>query len=297
DSVVLLKDVKDTYELPVGEKLSLDGDLLTDAAVVYNNGKPVINFKFNSVGAKKFAEITKDNIGRVLVMVLDNKVVAAPRINGRIDGGSGTIVGNFTDKEATEIVMLLKIGSLIAPISVVEEKIINIPPGRDLIRKRIHICAIGFALVFGLVFVIYGSLGMFLCATLIISIFVQIALLTLFSVILTLTGMVSLLLSTGISIGTTIVIFEKIKKECKNNKNISVAGIVKNSFDKAYATIFNLHAIITTGAIILYIFNINSTRDLATILMWGIVSSLISNLVYLRTILDMFYSNKKRGEI
>jgi protein-export membrane protein SecD len=137
----------------------LSGDLLTDANATYHEGQPAVGFRFNALGAKKFAQITKENIGRVFAIVLDGRVVTAPRINTIINQGSGVISGSFTTQEANEVALLLRAGALPAPLKVIEERTVGPSLGSDSIKSGTVAAIAGLVFVAFFMFFFYGFFG------------------------------------------------------------------------------------------------------------------------------------------
>ena len=292
DNIVAVKMLDSEYELNVIKKPAITGDLLVDAGVSYDNNKPMINFKFNSIGAKKFADITKDNMGNMLAIVLDDKVITAPRINGKIEGGSGVISGNFSVEEASKIALLLKSGSLSAPLNIIEEKTVGATLGQDLIEQGVRSCVFGLILIIAFIFIFYKNFGIFSNIVLLINISVLITLLSLFDITLTLPGIAGIILTIGMSTDATILIFERIKEEYKKNTGLSSLEVIEKGFNNTMSTIFDSNITTIIVALILYIFGTGAIKGFAVILMLGIVSSIFSSVVCLKIILNSFYKNR-----
>lgn len=291
DNIVLLKDISDKYELNVEKKAVLSGDLLLDASVSYDKGKPIITFNFNSLGAKRFADITKDNIGQMLAIVLDDKIITAPRINGRIDGGSGMITGDFSVDEATKIALLLRSGSLVAPLDIIEEKTVGATLGKDLIEQGIKSCVYGLLMIIVFILVFYKKFNVFFNLVLIINICVLITLLSMFGITLTLPGIAGIILTIGMSADACILIFERIKEEYKKNNSNSLE-VIKRGFDSSLSTIYDSNITTIVVALILYFFGTGAIKGFSIILILGIMSSVFSSIFCLRIILNKFYKNK-----
>ena len=292
DNIISMKSINDRYELNVIKKPAISGDLLTDANVSYEQNKPIITFKFNGAGAKKFAEITKENIGKLMAIVLDDKIITAPRINGRIDGGNGMITGDFSTEEASKIALLLRSGSLSAPLNIIEEKTVGATLGQDLIEQGIKCCILGLILIILFIFIFYRTFGVFSNIILLINISVLITLLSLFGVTLTLAGIAGIILTIGMSTDATILIFERIKEEYRKNKELDTLEIINNGFNNTLSTIFDSNITTIIVAVILYIFGTGAIKGFAVILILGIIASIFSSVVCLRIILNKYYKNK-----
>ena len=194
---MLLKDEKGRF-FNILKPVILSGDLLTDAQASFDQtSRPVVNFRFNSIGAKKFADVTKDNVGKPFAIVLDNKVITAPRINEPILGGSGMISGSFTTESANELALLLRAGALPAPLTVVEERSVGPSLGQDSIESGKKAMLLGTALVMGFMLLSYLLFGLFANIALFINLALVIACLTLFGATLTMPGIAGMVLMLG----------------------------------------------------------------------------------------------------
>lgn len=293
EDVMLLKSIDDLYELELNKTALLGGDSLIDATVIYDNAKPVISFKLNEYGARRFAEITENNIGKMLAIVLDDKIVTAPRINTKIEGGSGVISGNFSFDEATDIVLLLRSGSLIAPLNIIEEKTVGATLGQDLIKQGTIACIVGFILTMLFVFIFYRKFGIYSNIVSIINMLVLMAMLSLLNVTLTLPGIAGIVLTIGMSVDSNILIFERIKEEYFADMAANSLATINKAFKNILATILDANLTTAIVAVILYIFGTGAVKGFGIILLLGIISSVFSSLVGLKMILDFVYKNKK----
>ena len=290
--IMSVKMLDSEYELNLIKKPVITGDLLLDAGVTYDKNKPMINFKFNNVGAKKFADITKNNMGKMLAIVLDDKIITAPRINGKIEGGNGVISGNFSVEEASKVALLLRSGSLSAPLNIIEEKTVGATLGQDLIEQGVKSCILGLILIIAFIFIFYKKFGVFSNIILLINISVLVALLSLFNVTLTLPGIAGIILTIGMSTDATILIFERIKEEYRKNSELNSLDIIEKGFNNTMSTIFDSNITTIIVALILYVFGTGAIKGFAVILMLGIVSSMFSSVVCLKIILNSFYKNR-----
>ena len=159
NNILKMKEMNGDYTYYIEKQVILNGDVLQDANATYVEGKPAVGFKMNSLGSKKFADITKNNIGRFLAIVLDNEVITAPRINTPITGGSGVITGNFTTEEANQTALLLRAGALPAPLSIIEERVVGPSLGEDSIKSGLEACAYGLIIVFIFMLFLYRLFG------------------------------------------------------------------------------------------------------------------------------------------
>ncbi len=282
-NVEKLKEMNGNYEYYIDKNVILNGDLLQDANVTFSEGKPAVAFKFNSLGAKKFAEITKKGVGRILAIVLDNEVVTAPRINGPILGGSGIISGNFTTEEANQVALLLRAGALPAPLEIIEERVVGPSLGQDSIRSGLQACALGIVFVLVFMILLYKFFGIVANFTLIMNLVITLAALSLLNATLTLPGIAGIVLSIGMAVDTNVLIYERIREEYR--KSGKVYNSILSGFDFAWATIFDSNITTLLIAIILYILGSGPVRGFALVLGIGIFASLFSGVLLTKLLL------------
>lgn len=275
----------------VEKKVILSGDLLTDANVTYDQGAPAVSFKFNSIGTRKFSEITRNGIGRILAIVLDNTVVTAPRINTAITGGSGVITGNFTVQEANEVALLLRAGSLPAPLRVIEERTVGPSLGADSINAGFKACLIGISMVIVFMIVAYKLFGVFANIALVINIALIMSALSLFGATLTLPGIAGIILTIGMAVDANVLIFERIREEVRENKK--VVSAVDNGFSSAYKTILDANITTFIISIILYIFGSGPIRGFSVVLAVGVASSMFSAILLTRMMIVLWMNKYK----
>lgn len=283
-NVEKMKEMNGEYYYNVDKTVILNGDLLQDASATYSEGQPAVSFKFNSIGARKFADITKDNVGRILAIVLDNEVITAPRINTAILGGDGIISGHFTTSEANQVALLLRAGALPAPLEVIEERVVGPSLGQDSIRSGLNACALGFiaTLLFALIF--YKFFGIFTCITLTINLFITLGALSLINATLTLPGIAGIVLSIGMAVDTNVLIFERIREEYKASGK--VYNSIASGFDFAWATIFDSNITTLLIALILFVLGTGSVKGFALVLGIGIFASLFSGVLVTKLLLS-----------
>lgn len=261
----------------------LSGDLLVDANPTYHEGEPAVAFRFNAIGAKKFAEITKENIGRFFAIVLDGKVVTAPRINTVINQGSGVISGSFTVDEANEVALLLRAGALPAPLEVIEERTVGPSLGLDSIKNGTSAALAG--LIFVAVFMIfyYGIFGFFADLALLINIAIILAVLAVLGATITLPGIAGIVLTMGMSVDANVLIFERIKEELRDKKSNLAA--VEQGFRQAFRTITDSNITTLIVGFFLFIFGNGPVKGFAVTLSIGIISSMFSAIVLTRMLI------------
>ena len=288
---LLLKDDKGNFFNILRQSI-LSGDMLTDAQAGFDqSSRPVVNFRFNSIGAKKFADVTRDNTGKPFAIVLDNRVITAPRINEPILGGAGMISGNFTAESASELALLLRAGALPAPLTVVEERSVGPSLGQDSIESGRKAMFLGTALVMGFMLVTYLLFGLFANLALIINLALVIASLTVFGATLTMPGIAGMVLMLGMSVDANVLIFERIREEIKNGR--SPLAAVDHGFQKAFATILDSHMTGLISAFLLYIFGAGPIKGFAVTLSIGIITSLFSAIMLTRMMIVIYLRKVK----
>lgn len=283
NNILKMKEMNGDYTYYIEKQVILNGDVLQDANATYVEGKPAVGFKMNSLGSKKFADITKNNIGRFLAIVLDNEVITAPRINTPITGGSGVITGNFTTEEANQTALLLRAGALPAPLSIIEERVVGPSLGEDSIKSGLEACAYGLVIVFIFMLFLYRFFGIISTITLSVNLVLTLASLSLLNATLTLPGIAGIVLSIGMAVDTNILIFERIKEEYKETGK--VYNSVANGFNYAWATIFDSNITTIIVSIILYILGSGAVRGFALVLGIGILTSLFSGVLLTKLLL------------
>ena len=210
-------------QLNISKRIIVSGDNLINAqpAIENQTNQTVVNFSFDRVGAKKFGRATADSVGKKLAIILDNKIISAPVINEAILGGNGQITGNFTFQEATDLALLLRSGSLPAPLTIIEERTVGPDLGEDSIKAGAISLAIGFLLVIIYMIYKYRKLGIIADLALIINLVLLIGILTILEATLTLPGIAGIILTVGMAVDANVLIFERIKEEMKIEKSIN----------------------------------------------------------------------------
>lgn len=265
----------------VKRRALLSGEMLVDAAPTRDQmGRPAVNFRFNPMGAKKFGEITTQNTGNPFAVVLDGEVITAPRINEPILGGSGIITGQFTPEEANQLAILLRSGSLPAPLTVMEERSVGPSLGADSIAAGKFASVVAVALVFGFMLLSYGLFGIFSNIALLVNIIMILAFLSLFQATLTMPGIAGIVLVIGMAVDANVLIFERIREEIARGKTPLAA--VDNGFKFAFRTILDSNITTLIAAVILFYFGTGTVKGFAVTLSIGILSSMFSAIVLTR---------------
>jgi preprotein translocase subunit SecD len=266
----------------IQNRVMLSGDMLVDAHTSYDpqTNEPVVAFRFNPTGARKFGDITTENVGKLFAIVLDNKVITAPVIRSPIIGGSGIISGSFTTESANDLSLLLRAGALPAPLKVIEERSVGPSLGADSIAAGTKASIVGIGLVILFMILFYGLFGFFADIAMLINAFMTIALLALFEATLTLPGIAGIVLTVGMAVDANVLIYERMREEVRNGKSPYAA--VEDGFRMAFGTIFDSHVTTLVAALILYEFGTGTVKGFAVTLAIGIVCSLYTAVLVTR---------------
>jgi preprotein translocase subunit SecD len=268
----------------VEKRALVSGGDLVDAQPGFDqrNGQPIVNFRFNSTGARKFAEVTKANVGKPFAIVLDNKVISAPVINEPIPGGAGQISGNFTVQSANDLAILLRAGALPAPLTVVEERTVGPGLGQDSINAGEHAAYAGAALVVIFMLVTYGLFGLFANIAVAVNVAMIFGLLSLLGATLTLPGIAGIVLTVGIAVDSNVLIYERIREEVRAGR--TAISAIDAGFTRALATILDSNITTFIAAAVLFYIGTGPVRGFAVTLGIGILTSLFTAFTLTRLI-------------
>ena len=291
------KNIYGLYAIKVSSsngQAPLQGDVVVDAKDEFNHvtGQPEVNMTMNTEGARRWAALTKANVGKAIAIVLDNAVYSAPRVNGEIDGGSSAISGNFTVEMTKDLANTLKSGRMPAPARIVQEEVVGPTLGAASIQQGIISFAIAFVLLIIYMVLMYNFIpGMIANAALIVNVFFTLGILTSFQAALTMSGIAGMVLSLGTAVDANVLIYERIKEELRAGKGMKQA--VAAGYSNAFSAIFdsNLTSLIT--GVILYVFGTGPIQGFATTWIIGIVCSFFSA-VFLTRLVFEYQLNKDR---
>lgn len=284
-------------KIAVRRRIEVDGADLTDARAGQNpqTGEWVVNFTFNSIGTRRFAQISSQNVGHPFAIVLDNKVISAPVIREPITGGRGQISGSFTAQSAQDLAVLLRAGALPAPLTVVEERSIGPELGADAIRAGAISLAIGFVLVIGFMGTFYGLFGWFANIALVANLILMTAILSLLEATLTLPGMAGILLTLGMAVDYNILINERIREEVKNGR--TPLNAMETGVTRAYSTIIDSSATGFLAHVMLFAFGAGPVKGFAVTITVGIVTSLFTATMLARLFMVKWYARTRPAEL
>lgn len=269
----------------------LSGDMLVHASASFDQGRPVVSFRFNTLGGKRFGKITAENVGKPFAIVLDDHVITAPVIQDAILGGQGIITGNFSVEGANDLALLLRAGALPAPLTVVEERTVGPSLGQDSIDAGMKAALLGVVLVIGFMIVSYGLFGVFSTVVLVLNMAFIIAILTLFGATLTLPGIAGMILTMGMAVDANVLIFERIREEVANGKTPYVS--IEHGFRQAYKTILDSNITTLIATFLLFTFGSGPVKGFAVTLSAGIVSSMFSAILLTRMMIVIWLRRTK----
>ena len=284
------KNIYGLYAIKVSSsngQAPLQGDVVVDAKDEFNHvtGQPEVNMTMNTEGARRWAALTKANVGKAIAIVLDNAVYSAPRVNGEIDGGSSAISGNFTVEMTKDLANTLKSGRMPAPARIVQEEVVGPTLGAASIQQGVISFAIAFVLLIIYMVLMYNFIpGMIANAALIVNVFFTLGILTSFQAALTMSGIAGMVLSLGTAVDANVLIYERIKEELRAGKGMKQA--VAAGYSNAFSAIFdsNLTSLIT--GVILYVFGTGPIQGFATTWIIGIVCSFFSAVFLTRLVFE-----------
>jgi protein-export membrane protein SecD len=254
----------------------VSGQNLVDAQASFDQrtGEPVVTFRFDATGAKRFALVTQENVGLPFAIVLDGKVISAPVIREPILGGTGQISGNFSVQEANDLAVLLRSGALPAKLTVIEERTVGASLGADSIQSGKHAALIGLALVMIFMLAGYGLFGLFADFALLINIVLIFAVLSLIGATLTLPGIAGIVLTIGIAVDANVLINERIREEIRSGKSPYAA--VDAGYSRALITIIDSNVTTLIAVLVLFWLGSGPVRGFAVTLTIGIIASMFT---------------------
>ncbi len=268
------------------------GEQLVDAQPAFDqNNRPAVNFRFNPAGGRAFGEYTAANIGQPFAIVLDNEVISAPVIQSHIPGGSGIITGRFTVEESTRLAVLLRSGALPAEMVFLEERTVGPELGQDSIDAGQIAAIVALAAVLAFMILSYGLFGIIACLALLFNISMIFALLSLIGATLTLPGIAGIVLTIGMAVDATVLIFERIREELRTAKG--PARAIELGFQKALSAILDANITTFITAVILFAMGSGPVRGFAVTLGLGIITSVFTAIFVTRTMIVMWFERRR----
>jgi protein-export membrane protein SecD len=264
----------------VQKRVMVSGDTLTDSQPTFQQNQPVVSFTFDSVGAKRFADATRENVGRLFAIVLDGQVISAPVIREPILGGNGVISGRFSVQEANDLALLLRAGALPAPLTILEERTVGPGLGADSIAAGEIASIVGLLLVVVFMAGAYGLFGVIANVGLLANVILIMGALSGLQATLTLPGIAGIALTIGMAVDANVLIFERIREEIRNGRGPVPA--IEEGYKRAMTTILDSNLTTLIAAVLLFNFGSGPIKGFAVTLAIGIVTSMFSAIMFTR---------------
>jgi preprotein translocase subunit SecD len=284
DSDVLMSSTSPKIPYVVKKQVLVSGGDLTDAQPGFDqrSGEPIVSFRFNTSGSRKFAAATSENVGQPFAIVLDNEVISAPVIREPITGGSGQISGSFTVQGANDLAILLRAGALPAPLTIIEERTVGPGLGQDSIDKGELAAYVGSIMVIVFMLVTYRLFGVFANIAVAINVAMIFGVLSLLNATLTLPGIAGIVLTVGIAVDSNVLIYERIREEIRGGRNAISA--IDAGFKRALSTILDSNITTFIAAAVLFYIGTGPVRGFAVTLGIGIITTVFTAFTLTRLI-------------
>ncbi len=295
-SELLESDERDAQGKPVQyyvvrKRVMVSGENLVDSQPTFDRGQPVVSFRFDSIGGRRFGDATAKNVDKPFAIVLDNRVISAPRILSPILGGSGIITGGFTAQSANDLAILLRAGALPAPIKIVEERTVGPALGADSVSAGKIAAVIAFAAVMVFMFLSYGLFGLAANGALVINMILIIGALSAMQVTLTLPGIAGIVLTMGMAVDANVLVFERIKEEARSGKTPFAA--MDSGYRRALGTILDANITTLIAAVILVVMGSGPVQGFAWTLGIGILTSVFTAVTVTRLMLVLWLRRRR----
>ncbi len=279
---------RDKLPYLIERRVVVSGEDLVDAQPGFDQRthEPIVSFRFNTSGGRRFATATQENVGKPFAIILDNEVISAPVIREPITGGSGQISGNFTVQAANDLAILLRAGALPAPLTIIEERTVGPGLGQDSINAGISAAYFGTVLVIVFMIVTYGLFGLFANIAVAINVGMILGILSFLGATLTLPGIAGIVLTVGIAVDSNVLIYERIREELRSGRSPITA--IDAGFSRALATILDSNITTFIAAAVLFFIGTGAVRGFAVTLGIGILTTLFTAFTLTRLIVAMW---------
>ena len=276
DSEILMSSTSPKVPYVIKKQVLVSGGDLTDAQPGFDqrSNEPIVSFRFNTSGARKFALATTENVGQPFAIVLDNEVISAPVIREPITGGSGQISGSFTVQAANDLSILLRAGALPAPLSIIEERTVGPGLGQDSIEKGELAAYVGSILVIVFMLLTYRLFGVFANIAVAINVAMIFGVLSLLNATLTLPGIAGIVLTVGIAVDSNVLIYERIREELRGGR--TAISAIDAGFKRALSTILDSNITTFIAAAVLFYIGTGPVRGFAVTLGIGIITTVFT---------------------
>ncbi|MDB5481518.1 MAG: secD [Caulobacteraceae bacterium] len=288
DDILLPSDDGFAPAYVVKRRSVVTGEMLTSASGSHDeNNAPAVAFSFNAIGTQRFAQVTSQNIGKPFAIVLDGRVISAPRINSAITGGSGIITGHFTEDSAHELALLLKTGALPAPLNVVEERTVGAELGADAVRAGAISLAIGAAAIFAFIILAYGLFGVFAAIALVINVMLIIGAMSLTQATLTLPGIAGLILTMAVAVDANVLIYERMRDEANSGRGPMASA--DTGYRRALTSIIDANVTTMISALIMFQFGAGPVKGFAWTLSIGVITSVFTAVLVTQVLIGWWF--------
>ncbi len=284
-------------QILVKKRVDVHGENLTDAQPSFDGrtNEPVVSFRFDNLGARRFGEVTSKNVNRPFAIVLDGQVISAPTIREPIMGGSGQISGGFSVQEANDLALLLRAGALPAPLTILEERTVGPGLGADSIAAGETASVVGLILVVIFMAIAYGRFGLYADVALLVNIVLILAVLSVLQASLTLPGIAGIVLTIGMAVDANVLVFERIREEVRAGR--TPISSIDAGYGRALTTIIDSNITTLIAAVLLYAFGSGPVRGFAVTLAIGIVSSMFTAIMLTRLFVVGWLRRTKPSEL
>ncbi len=281
----------------IKKRVMVAGESLVDSQPGFDQrtNEPIVTFRFDSAGAKRFGKVTQANVGRPFAIILDNEVISAPVIREAILGGSGQISGGFSVEQANDLSILLRAGALPAKLNFLEERSVGPGLGADSVAAGEIAALIGMAAVVIYILISYGLFGVFANLALAVNLALIMGILSLLQATLTLPGIAGIVLTIGMAVDANVLIFERIREEARNGKTPLAA--IDAGYSKALGTILDANITTFIAAVILFQMGSGPVRGFAVTLAIGILTSVFTAFTLTRLFVSIWVHKKRPDEV
>ncbi|PZQ58196.1 MAG: protein translocase subunit SecD [Phenylobacterium zucineum] len=277
----------------VKRRAEVTGEMLTDAQASFDqqSGQPVVTFRFNGLGAKRFGAITSANVGKRFAIILDNKVISAPNIINPITGGNGQITGNFTVESANDLAVLLRAGALPAPLKVLEQRTVSAELGADAIKAGAVSLAIGGVAIIIFIILAYGLFGVFAALALVVNVSLILGIMSMTQATLTFPGIAGLILTLAVAVDANVIIYERVRDEAHAGRTPIMA--LEHGYSRALVSILDANITSAISAVIMFQFGSGPIRGFAWTLLIGVVTSVFTAVIITQVLIGWWFRTTK----
>ena len=288
----VLPMVDGTGRIAVQRRVMVSGDQLVKATQGFDqDGRAVVDISFNTAGAKRFGRVTQENVNKPFAIILDDKVLSAPNINGPILGGRAQISGSFTVESANQLAVSLASGKLPVKLNVVEERTVSAELGRDSIQAGTIASIFATLAVIGLMIITYGRFGIYASIALLVNAFMILGIMAVFNATLTLPGIAGFVLTIGAAVDANVLINERIREELRRGRRMLDA--LETGYKEASTAIFDANITNTIAAALMMYFGSGPIRGFAVVLLIGIITSVFTAVNFTRMMVSLWVKSKR----